>query len=62
MNDLFQGFEFICAYIYMNFYYLTKGYWKYCVHKLQPMLNKLKETGLKFIIEKSFFEQTEMKY
>ena len=57
MNDLFYGFEFIRAYIdYLLI--LTKVYWKYHVQKLELTSNKLKESGLKFSIENSFFEQT----
>ena len=50
MNDLFRGFEFICAYIY-DFLIPTKGYWNDHVHKLELTLNKMKEKGLKFNIE-----------
>ena len=38
-NDLFQGFEFICAYT-DELLILTKGYQTYHVHKLEPNLNK----------------------
>ena len=61
MNDSFQGFEFIRAYIY-ELLILTKGYWSYHVQKLELTLNKLKESGIKCDIENSFFGKTEMEY
>ena len=45
MNELFHGFESICAYI-DNILILTKGDWTDHVHKLELMLNKFKEKGL----------------
>ena len=41
MNDLFRGFDFICAYIY-DLVVLTKGNWIDYVQKLELTLNKLK--------------------
>ena len=41
---------------------LTKGYWTDNVDKFELTINKLKEIGLKFNIEKSFFIHTEMEY
>ena len=41
---------------------LTKGDWKYHVHKSELTQNNLKEKGLKFSIEKFFFGQTEMEF
>ena len=61
MNDLFHGFKFICAYIY-KLLVLTGVDWTYNVHKLELMINKLKEKGLKYNIERSFFRQTKMEY
>ena len=61
MNDLFQGFGFISAYI-DNLLILTKLYWIDHLHKLELNINKLKESGLKFNIEEFFFEQTEIEY
>ena len=46
MNDLFQGFEFICAYIY-ELLIQTKVDCTDHVQKLELTLNKLKEIGLK---------------
>ena len=61
MNDLFHGFEFICAYI-DDLLILTKGYWKNHVQKLELTLNKLKEKGIKCNIEKYIFGITKMVY
>ena len=61
MNDLFHGFEFICAYI-DNLFILKKGYWTDHVHKLELTINKLKEKGPKCNIEKWFFGQNKMEY
>ena len=61
MNHLLQGFEFICAYIDEHFI-LTKVDWIYHVQKMELTLNKLKESGLRCNIEKSFFGHTEMEY
>ena len=61
MNDLFHGFEFICAYIY-KILILTKVYWTDHVQKIELTLNKLKGKGLICNIEKSFFRQSEMEY
>ena len=57
MNDLFNGFEFICAYI-EDLLVLTEGDCKYHVQKLKSTLNKLKEKGLKCNIENYFLRQT----
>ena len=46
----------------MKLFILTKVYWTDHVHKLDPMLNKFKEIGLKYKIEKSFFGQTITEY
>ena len=59
MNDLFDGFEFICAYI-DDLLILTKGDWADRAQKLELTLDKLKEKGLKLYIEKSLFGKTEM--
>ena len=61
MNDLFYGFEFIRVYIdYLLI--LTKVYCKNHIQKLALTINKLKEKGLKYNIEKYFFRKTEMEY
>ena len=61
MSDLFNGFEFICAYI-DDILILIKGDWIDYVQKLELTLNKLKEKGLKRDIENYFFRKTEMEY
>ena len=61
INDLFNGFEFIQAYI-DDLLILTKGYWTDHVQKLERTLNKLKEKGLKCNIENYFLRKTEMEY
>ena len=61
MNNLFQGYEFTHAYI-NNLMVITKEYYIDHVQELELSLNKLKESGLKCDIEKSFFVQTEMEY
>ena len=61
MNDLFHVFGFIRSYIY-DILILTKGYWTDHTQKLELTLNKLKEKGLKFNIERSFSGKTEMEY
>ena len=61
MNDLFYGFEFICAYI-DDILILSKGNWTDQIQKLELTLNKLKEKGLKCNIEKAFSGKTEMEY
>ena len=61
MNGLFHGFGFIRAYIY-DLLILTKVDWIYHVQKLELILNKLKEKGLKRNIENSFFGKTKMEY
>ena len=41
---------------------LTRGYWKYHVHKLELTLNKLNEKVIKYNIENYFSGQTKMEY
>ena len=61
MNDLFHGFEFICAYI-DDLLILTEGYWTDHVKKLELTLNKTKEKRCKYNIEKLLFRKTEIEY
>ena len=61
MNYLILGFEFIRTDI-DDLLVLTRGYWTDYVQKLESTLNKLKEKTPEYNIEKSFFEQTKMKY
>ena len=59
MDDLFQGFEFIHAYI-DELLILTKRYWAYHLQNLGLTRNKLKGKGVKCNIDKSLFGQTKM--
>ena len=61
MNDLFNGFEFICAYIY-DVLILTEVDWTNILQKLELSIDKLKGEGLKCNIEKVFLGQTKMEY
>ena len=61
INGLFYRFELICAYM-DDLLILTKVEWKDHVQKLKSTLNKLKEKGLKYNTEESFFGQTKMEY
>ena len=56
-NDLFRGFEFICAYI-DDLLVLTKEDWTDNVEKLELTIDELKGKGIKCNIEISFFGQT----
>ena len=57
MNDLFNGFEFISAYI-DNLLILTQGDWTDHAHNPKLTLNRLKEKWLKYNIEISFLGKT----
>ena len=59
MNNLFHGFEFICAHI-DELLILTKVDWKDNVHKIELIFNKLKVKGLKYKIKNEFFGKTEI--
>ena len=61
MNGLFHGFESIPTFI-DDLLISTNFYWTDHVQKLELTLNKMKVKWLKFNIEHSFFEQTEIKY
>ena len=61
MNDLFQGFEFICAYI-DDILMFSKGDWIDNLQKLYLTLNKLKESGLKCNIGNYLFGITKIEY
>ena len=50
MDDLYHGFKFILAYIYVILI-LSMGYWTDHVQKLELTLNKMKKNGLKYDIE-----------
>ena len=57
MNNLFQGFEFICVYI-DKILILTKLDWTDHEKGLKLTLNKMKEKIFKYNIEKYFFRKT----
>ena len=61
MNDLYHGLEFIRAYIDDLLISINRD-WTDHEHELELTINKLKEKGLKYNIEKSFFGKTEMEY
>ena len=61
MNDFFQIFEFIYAYI-DELLISTKGYWIDNLHKLELTLNQLKEIEPKCNIVRSFFRKIKMEY
>ena len=61
MSDLFQGMEFVRAYI-DDLLLLTKGDWSDHVVKVGQVLQRLGEAGLKVNCEKSFFGRTETEY
>ena len=53
INDLFNGFEFIRAYI-DNLFIITRGDWSDHLQQIGLTLNKMKEKGLKCNIKNSF--------
>ena len=61
MNELFAGLEYIRAYI-ENLLIINKGSFKDHISKLEQVLNKLKNTGLKINASKSYFTQEESEY
>ena len=61
MNKIFRGFGFIRAYIY-DLFIITRVDWFEHLNKLEQVLQKLKDIGIKCNIEKSFFGQTEIEY
>ena len=61
MNEMFCGFEFIQAYI-DDLLIITKFDWSDHLEKLEQKLQKIKDNGLKYNREKSFFGKTEMEY
>ena len=61
MSDLFQGMEYVRAYI-DDLLILSKGDWNDHIHKLDRVLTKLSEAGLKVSCEKSFFGRIKTEY
>ena len=61
MNKLFEGFKYIRAYL-DDLLVLTTGDWADHLTKLEQVLMKLQEKGLKLNVKKSSFSQSEMDY
>ena len=61
MKEMFHVFEFIWAYT-NDLLIITKGGWSNKLEILLLTLQELKNNALKFNIENSFFEQTDMEY
>ena len=59
MNKMIHGFEFISAYT-NDLLIITKSDLSDHLNKLERVLEKFKDNGLKCNIEKSFFGQTQM--
>ena len=61
INKLFASLEYLRDYI--NYLLvISKGSFEHHLEKLDKVLNKLNETGLKINDSKSFFAQDELKY
>ena len=58
---MFGVFDFIRSYI-NNLLIITKGDWSDHLEKLKPTLQKLKDNGLTWDIQKLSFGQTDMEY
>mgnify|MGYP003329299580 CR=1 FL=1 len=61
MNDLFAGFEFVRAYI-DDLLVISNSTWEDHIKKLDSVLEKLGDAGLKVNAKKSFFGKTELEY
>ena len=61
MSFLIQGLEYVRIYI-DNLLIITKNDYQDHLDKLETVLNKLSETGLKINTNKSFFAKTELEY
>ena len=61
MSELFEGLNFVRTYI-DDLLCLTKGSFKDHLEKLERVLFKLKEAGLKVNAKKSFFARPELEY
>ena len=61
MNELFEGFGYVRAYI-DDLLIISNGTYEDHLNKLDTVLNKLKETGLKVNATKSFFAKEELEY
>jgi Reverse transcriptase (RNA-dependent DNA polymerase) len=61
MSELFDGLEFVRTYI-DDLLCLTKGSFKDHLEKLERVLHRLQEVGLKVNGNKSFFAKTKLEY
>jgi hypothetical protein len=61
MSDLMAGLEFVCTYL-DDLLVLTSGNWTDHMDKLQEVLRRIREAGLKVNADKSFFGQGELEY
>jgi Reverse transcriptase (RNA-dependent DNA polymerase) len=61
MSELFDGFEFVRTYI-DDLLTLTKGTFEDHLEKLEQVLYRLRQAGLKINGNKSFFAKTELEY
>jgi RNase H-like domain found in reverse transcriptase/Reverse transcriptase (RNA-dependent DNA polymerase) len=61
MSELFDGYEFVRAYI-DDLLTLTKGTFKDHLEKLERVLYRWRQAGLKINGNKSFFAKTELEY
>lgn len=59
--ELFEGIEFVRAYL-DDLLILTKGDWNDHLGKLETVLNRIANAGLKINAEKSFFGRSETEY
>jgi hypothetical protein len=61
MSELFEGLDFVRTYI-DDLLCLTKGSFEDHLEKLERVLTRLREAGLKVNVKKSFFAQTQLEY
>jgi len=61
MSELFAGFDYVRAYI-DDLLVLTKGDWHEHLAKLDSVLQRLQEAGLKINIQKCSFGKDEVEY
>ena len=61
MNKLFVGFEDVRAYL-DDCLLITSGTYKHHLERLDQVLNKLRNVGLKVNASKSFFAKGELEY
>ena len=61
MSELFVGLEYVCVYI-DDILVLTSGTWQDHLQKLEKVLEKFKDAGIKVNAHKSFFGKPETEY